>query len=70
MNPFATEADALALDLLENADRPARVLAVAAQLAALAHRLHQHEDTVVPPHLRVPEALPPSVVRLCGRRAR
>ena len=70
MSPLGTEADALALALVEDHDRPARVLAIASRLADLAHRLHEHEAMVVPPHLRVPEALPPRVVRLCGRRAR
>jgi hypothetical protein len=70
---LATVADALALDLVENAERPERVLAVAAHLASLAHRLREREAEAeaAPAHLRLPpQPPPPGVVRLCGRRAR
>src|SRR4051812_25803009 len=63
--------DVLTIELLEAADRPRRVMAIAGQLAVLAHRLHQQEATAVPPHLRVtPRDLPPGVTRLCSRRPR
>ena len=66
----AHDVDVLALELVEAADRPARVLAIAGRLAVLARHLHQQEDMAVPPHLRMSGPLPASVTRLCGRRAR
>ncbi|TDH58165.1 hypothetical protein E2C06_34080 [Dankookia rubra] len=66
----AHDVDVLALELVEAADRPARVLAIAARLAALARHLHQQENMAVPPHLRVSGPLPVGVTRLCGWRAR
>ena len=67
---IADDLDALALQFLE-ASSDLRVLAIAARLAELAVRAHQQEAAVVPLHLRqAPAALPPGVVKLCGRRAR
>lgn len=71
MSTLATEADALAIELLESAEHPHRVMLIAGQLAVLAGRLHEQEAAAVPEHLRAaPRALPPEVVKLCGRRVR
>jgi hypothetical protein len=68
---IAHDIDVLSIELLEAADRPRRVLAIAGEMAVLAHRLHQQEGMAVPPHLRVtPKDLPPGVTQLCSRRAR
>jgi len=67
----AHDLDVLSITLLEVADSSRQVLAVAAELAVLAHRLHQQEGVAVPPHLRMtPRDLPPGVTQLCSRRAR
>ena len=67
----AYDLDVLSIELLEVADRPRRVLAIAGQLAVLAHRLHQQEGMLVPPHLRTtPRDLPLGVTRLHSRRGR
>ena len=68
---IADDLDTLVLALIESADSPRRVLAVAGQIAVLAHRLHQQEVEAIPPHLRNPEpVLRPSVARLPAGRAR
>lgn len=65
MTTLATEADSLALALVEASDKPARVLAIAARLAALAADLHQREAVAVPPHLReAPHVFPPGVAAI------
>lgn len=62
---LATEADSLALELVEASHKPARVLAIAARLAALAADLHQREAVAVPPHLReAPHILPDGVAAI------
>ena len=68
---IAHDIDVLSAELLEIADRPRRVLAVAGQLAVLAHRLHEQEAMMVPAHLRTtPMDLPKGVTRLHVRRPR
>jgi hypothetical protein len=65
----AHDVDVLALELVEAADQPARVLAIAGRLAVLARYLREMEDVAVPPHLRqVRSGLPDGVVSLCKRR--
>ncbi len=62
---LATEADALAIELIEAAGDEKRTVAIAVRLTALAVRLHQHEAAAVPPHLREPEpVLPPGVAAI------
>ena len=61
MSTLGTEADALAIELIEAAGDEKRTLAIALRLTALAVRLHQQEAAVVPPHLReAAAALPPA----------
>jgi replication-associated recombination protein RarA len=65
----ATEADALALALVEYADDPAMVRAVASALASLAADLRRQEQAAVPEHIRAaPRRLLPGVIAMCGRR--
>ena len=65
MSTLPTEADALAIELIEAAGDEKRTVAIALRLTALAVRLHQQEAVVVPPHLREPEpVLPPGVAAL------
>lgn len=65
MSTLATEADALALELLEASGRPGRVLAIAANLAALAVRIRDQEAGVIPANFRLnPADLPPGVAAI------
>ena len=64
---ISSDLDNLVLALIESANSPRRVLAVAGQIAVLAHRLHQQEEAAIPPHLRTPEPVPPQSV---ARRTR
>jgi hypothetical protein len=65
MSTLATEADALALELIEASDRPNRVLAIAANLAALAVRIRHQEAGEVPANLRAhPADFPPGVAAI------
>jgi hypothetical protein len=70
MSALATEADALAIELLEAAGDEKRTMAVALRLTALAMRLHQTEVAIVPPHLREPEPVLPLGVAAIWRHGR
>jgi hypothetical protein len=67
----AYDFDVLSIELRESSDSPRRVLAIAGQMAVLAHRLHQQEGMMIPAHLRAtPRDLPSNVTHMRSRRGR
>jgi hypothetical protein len=65
MSTLPDEADALALELIEASNRPERVLAIAANLAALAVRIRHQEAEAIPANLRAhPADFPPGVAAI------
>jgi hypothetical protein len=61
-----------ALDMLAAtlAKRPDLALPISVRIQECADMLREQEQQAIPPHLAIPETLPPGVVRLAEWRAR